>query len=260
MTVYSSSFLHFFFEALAYIVGFRYFLALSATISNPLHGHPGRLWVAVGALLGAVVGAKAIYWLQYPTDVFSSFLDPAALIEGRTVVGGFLGGILGVEYVKKRVGLETLTGDIFVFPLLLGTMIGRVGCFFAGLDDHTYGNPTQLPWGVDFGDGVFRHPTQLYEIIVLGGLWSMLAHLRRQLRQPGDLFKLFMSSYLTFRVFIEFIKPPHGQVFTDSVASPPPAFLYGGLLTGIQVASLVGLLYYGPQQRRIVRDLTWRAD
>lgn len=41
--------------------------------------------------------------------------------------------------------------------------VGRLGCFFAGLPDYTYGVPTDLPWGVNFGDGVPRHPVQLYE-------------------------------------------------------------------------------------------------
>ena len=31
------------------------------------------------------------------------------------------------------------------------------------LPDYTYGTPTSLPWAVDFGDGIRRHPVQLYE-------------------------------------------------------------------------------------------------
>jgi prolipoprotein diacylglyceryltransferase len=48
-------------------------------------------------------------------------------------------------------------------PLAIGIAVGRLGCFFAGLDDFTYGTPTTLPWGHDFGDGIARHPVQLYE-------------------------------------------------------------------------------------------------
>lgn len=223
-----------------------------------MNGYPDGWWFAAGAILGAAVGSKVVYWLQYPAYVLANFPEPTALLCGKTIVGGFLGGMIGVEYAKKRIGLSSSTGDLFVFPLLLGTMTGRVGCFFAGLDAHTYGNPTQLPWGVDFGDGVFRHPTQLYEIVFLVGLWLMLTRVRPRLRQAGDLLKLFMISYLTFRVFIEFLKPPHGEILLDNVASRPAAFLYGGLLTGIQVASLLGLFYFGPHQRRIARELTWQ--
>jgi len=38
--------------------------------------------------------------------------------------------------------------------LAIGVAIGRIGCYLAGLDDFTYGTPTALPWGHDFGDGV----------------------------------------------------------------------------------------------------------
>jgi len=38
-------------------------------------------------------------------------------------------------------------------PLAVGIAVGRIGCFLTGLDDHTYGLPTTLPWAVDFGDG-----------------------------------------------------------------------------------------------------------
>jgi prolipoprotein diacylglyceryltransferase len=52
---------------------------------------------------------------------------------------------------------------LHVFPLILDTCIGRVGCFLTGLADHTHGVATALPWAVGFGDGVGRHPTQLCE-------------------------------------------------------------------------------------------------
>ncbi len=77
-----------------------------------------------------------------------------------------LGGLIGVEIGKKYAGVTESTGDRFVMPILVGLIIGRIGCFIAGLHDDTYGNPTALPWGIDFGDGIPRHPTQLYDIAV----------------------------------------------------------------------------------------------
>jgi phosphatidylglycerol---prolipoprotein diacylglyceryl transferase len=43
--------------------------------------------------------------------------------------------------------------------------VGRLGCFFSGIEDRTYGTPTDLPWGYDFGDGILRHPVELYEAV-----------------------------------------------------------------------------------------------
>ncbi|HJT23292.1 MAG TPA: prolipoprotein diacylglyceryl transferase family protein, partial [bacterium] len=103
-----------------------------------------------------------------------------------------------------------------------------VGCFLTGLSDHTCGNATSLPWGVDFGDGIRRHPTQLYEIAWLVCLALILWRLSRKPHKPGDLFKFYMVGYLGFRLVVEFIKPG--------------VFLAG--LTAIQWACLSVLVYY----------------
>ena len=90
----------------------------------------------------------------------------AAALGGKTIVGGLHGGWAGVELAKWRLGIRHSTGDVFVFPLIFGMSVGRIGCFLTGLPDHTYGNHTSLPWAVNFGDGP-RHPTQLYDIVFL---------------------------------------------------------------------------------------------
>ncbi len=79
-----------------------------------------------------------------------------------------------VEPTKKWIGVRQSTGDSFVLSVLWGTAIGRVGCFLTGLSDRTYGIATTLSWGIDFGDGVARHPTQLYEIGFLIALFFAL--------------------------------------------------------------------------------------
>jgi prolipoprotein diacylglyceryltransferase len=86
-------------------------------------------------------------------------------LQGKTVVGALLGGLVGVEVTKKRIGVQQSTGDRFVEPLIIGMAIGRIGCFLTGLSDRTYGTVTRLPWGVNSGDGLLRYPTQPYEVI-----------------------------------------------------------------------------------------------
>jgi phosphatidylglycerol---prolipoprotein diacylglyceryl transferase len=53
------------------------------------------------------------------------------------------------------------TGDVFAIPLTVGIAVGRVGCFLTGLADNTHGLPANLPWAIDYGDGIPRHPAQL---------------------------------------------------------------------------------------------------
>jgi prolipoprotein diacylglyceryltransferase len=164
---------------------------------------------------------------------------------GKTIIGGLIGGWIAVELMKKYVGISEKTGDLLAVPLAVGIAIGRIGCFLTGLSDRTYGGPTSLPWGVDFGDGIRRHPTQLYEALFLVGLAIVLYTLlpvrdaacrvstREFLGRPlrsGDAFKLFMVAYLGFRVVLDFWKP-----------SDPAIFLGMGML---QWACLTVILFY----------------
>lgn len=169
-----------------------------------------RLLVATGALFGALLGAKALVLLQHWPDVQQHGLSWETFLQGKTIVGAMLGGWGMVELVKKLVGITVSTGDRFIFPLLVGTAIGRLGCFLTGLEDKTYGVATALPWGIDFGDGVMRHPTQLYEIAFL----LLFAVLLRQREQngllAGQLFQFYFLGYFGFRFWIDFLKPdPH---------------------------------------------------
>jgi prolipoprotein diacylglyceryltransferase len=195
---------------------------------------PGNFAILVGLLSGAALGNKLVFLLERP-DVAQALWNGQWLIPGQSIVGGLLGGLIGIEIAKKLTGQTRSTGDAFVLPICVGLAIGRVGCFIAGLHDDTYGVPTALPWGVDFGDGIPRHPTQLYEIGFVLALGAVLAHIRFAV--PGVGFKVFLNSYLAWRFLVEFLKPV------------PVAWPLG--LSGIQWTCLVALAVYLP--------ITWRA-
>jgi len=189
-----------------------------------------------GAAVGAAIGSKLVAWAERPGETWAHATELAWLLGGKSIVGGLLGGLAGVEIAKKMAGETRSTGDLFVLPLCLGIAIGRIGCFLAGLADETFGLTTSLPWGVDFGDGARRHPTQIYEILVLGLIAWWAAARQRAMPRSGDLFRGFMLLYLAFRLAIETIKPG------------PRAYLG---LTGVQVACVLGLLYYVRDVRRV---------
>lgn len=81
--------------------------------------------------------------------------------------------------------MRASTGDLYAIPLALGIAIGRVGCFLTGLPDNTYGTATALPWGINFGDGIPRHPTQLYEVLFLLLLIPFLYRVLNQISLLG---------------------------------------------------------------------------
>ncbi|HUU34416.1 MAG TPA: prolipoprotein diacylglyceryl transferase family protein [Vicinamibacterales bacterium] len=223
------------FETLAWAVGFfAYFRARQRTgdVVSPEH----RLWVLVAAVLGGLAGSRVLYLLESTGTFARHVTDTGVLFGGKSIVGGLLGGVVAVEITKKWLGVRVATGDLLVVPLVIGMAIGRVGCFLTGLADQTYGIATTLPWGIDFGDGVARHPTQLYEWLVLAGLAVLLGRYGRRRPTGGDRFKLFMVTYLAFRLGIDLLKP----------GLP----VFG--LTVIQWACVAGLAYYAPHMPRLV--------
>jgi prolipoprotein diacylglyceryltransferase len=241
------------FEVLAYAAGFALSRRAWAREKRAFASRPGSGWIAVAALLGAALGSKLLFLLQYPDFVRAHFPSPEALLGGKTIVGGLLGGLVAVEIAKKRLGVADSTGDLFTLPVIAGLVVGRVGCMAAGLVDETFGLPTRLPWGWDFGDGVPRHPTPVYEIAFLLALAAGLRVLAPRLTHAGDTFRLFMAAYLAFRVGIDFLKPPFGPVASTAEAALPRARLFAGL-TAIQIAAAGGVLYHASVLlRRVLR-------
>ena len=127
----------------------------------------------------------------------------------RSVEGALAGGIIAIELYKWLHGISLRTGARFALPLAVGVAVGRLGCYFAGLDDFTYGTPTTLPWGHDFGDGIPRHPAQLYESFAMAAfaVFYVLAVLNRNAAIITNGFYLVLLYYGLQRFIWEFIKP-----------------------------------------------------
>jgi phosphatidylglycerol:prolipoprotein diacylglycerol transferase len=146
--------------------------------------------VLLAGLIGARLWFVAIAWDHYrshPWDVFR-------LWEGGLVFyGGLIPGILtAVAYMGiKRMPMFAV-GDVLAPGLAIGQAVGRLGCLAAGC---CYGRETGLPWAVIFThphslapQGIPLHPTQLYDALTLGLLFTGLMVLRRFSRRPGLVF------------------------------------------------------------------------
>jgi len=225
------------FELLGYAVGVRAYFYLRRRSKAAVLPVEVTVWIFVGAVFGAFLGSRLLAIIESFPDYYAHRTDANFWMQGKTIVGGLLGGWIGVEIAKRRLNVRVRTGDLYVLALALGIAIGRIGCFLEGLADRTHGVATSLPWGVDFGDGMRRHPTQLYESLYVVLLVAAIAIITRPSTRvrPGDRFRVFLGSYLLFRFAIEFIKPTFKP--------------YLGL-SAIQVVSIVGAAVCLVQWRR----------
>jgi prolipoprotein diacylglyceryltransferase len=220
---------HLVFELLSYTVGYQlYVWQRSKTADRISDEH--RVWIFIGAAAGAFLGSHLMGVLERP-DEWSEF-SFIYFISNKTVLGGFLGGLIGVELTKKVIGVTASSGDLMTYPILAGLFIGRIGCHLAGLEDGTHGLPSALPWAMDFGDGILRHPVNLYEMAFLAALagFIYLSDHRGGGLPDGMRFKLFMIGYLIWRFAADWLKP---------------VYFWPIGLTTIQIGCVLGWVYYG---------------
>jgi prolipoprotein diacylglyceryltransferase len=127
----------------------------------------------------------------------------------RSIVGALAGAIAAVELFKWVRGIAGSTGIIFVPAFATTVAIGRWGCFFAGLPDNTHGIPTSMPWAHDFGDGVLRHPVQVYEsfAMLIFLVFALIALARQSEWFLRKGFYVMVLCYASQRFLWEFLKP-----------------------------------------------------
>lgn len=196
--------MHFLFDLLALAAGWfssvRFRSSLNSTDRSPLppsHLHGYLLIIIIGLVAGSIFFGSLNLWLAGKTAA------------AKSVIGGLFGAILAAEIYKLKAGIQGSTGLVFIPGLTVGIIIGRVGCFLAGIDDFTYGTPTQLFLGVDFGDHIKRHPVQLYESFTMLLFLLIFLHSFRNNRQfwLDKGFYIFVLVYAGQRFIWEFLKP-----------------------------------------------------
>lgn len=197
--------IHFVFDILAILSSLlmgRYFKQ-RYQLTNPsgITNSDTKNYYLVALLVGLALGSVGLGTL----NVYISGQSGIA----KSILGGIVGAIIAAEIFKYFAGIKQSTGLYFVPGLIVLIGVGRIGCFLAGLPDFTYGIETNLPWGYDFGDGIKRHPVQLYETLTMFLLLIVLFSTYNKYKyfwlHYG--FYTFIIVYATQRFCWEFLKP-----------------------------------------------------
>lgn len=194
--------IHAVFDILAWAVALTTFLVLRRTWF-PVSPVAGDL--RFGYLAALIAGAGLGAWAAGTLNLWLSDMPGF----GRSVIGALAGAILAIELYKKASGISVRTGAVYALPVALGIAVGRIGCLLSGLEDFTHGVATGASWGWDFGDGIPRHPAQLYETVAMTGFAmvyiGMMVKGSRFWRVNG--FYLVVGFYGIERFAIEYFKP-----------------------------------------------------
>ncbi|KQS49452.1 MULTISPECIES: prolipoprotein diacylglyceryl transferase [unclassified Sphingomonas] len=164
--------------------------------------------------LGIILGGRLGYCLFYRPEILRDPLEVLKLWQGgMSLHGGFLGVIVSLIVFTRRHRLSLLrVCDYVACATPFGLVLVRIANFVNG---ELWGRPSSLPWAVIFPgtqDGIPRHPSQLYEAALEGGVtmivlaylfWRTNARLR-----PGRLLGTGLILYGTARFLLEFVRQP----------------------------------------------------
>ncbi|MGQ0793175.1 MAG: prolipoprotein diacylglyceryl transferase [Deltaproteobacteria bacterium] len=163
----------------------------------------------IAAVVGGIGGAKILFLIQNAT--FAEIMENPLryLSSGLTYYGGLIGSLLLIWVVVRRWGVSYWTATDAVAPgLILAYAIGRIGCLLVGDD---YGRPSDLPWAMAFPNGAPPtlervHPTQIYETLIMTGVFFFLWRIRKLDRPLGWMSALTFVLIGTERFFVEFVR------------------------------------------------------
>ena len=170
----------------------------------------------VYGVLAVLIGARLGHVIFY--DYQKALEDPVWIVKiwtgGLSSHGAVIGLLFAMWLFTKRRGISFVEGmDRFTFAAALGATLVRIGNFF---NSEIVGKVTDQSWGVRFPrfdqtlDAPYRHPTQIYEVLL--GLFVLLVlYLTdriagREKRPRGLLVSVFFIFYFGGRFFIEYFK------------------------------------------------------
>lgn len=195
-------------------------------------------------LFGVVLGGRLGYVLFYNLPYFIQ--NPAKIIAiwegGMSFHGGLIASlIVGYFYCKKQKIDYLALADLAVIPGALALTFSRLANF---VNRELVGRIVESPkwqWlGVDFGDGLFRYPSQLFQSVSALILFLILLFIFSKKPRRGILLFSYLALYGLFRTTTELWRAPDPQIgFIWKVLTLGQIFSLLMLAIG-----LIGLFYF----------------
>ena len=168
-------------------------------------------------LLGIILGGRLGYVLFYNPGHFLA--HPADIIKvwqgGMAFHGGLLGVTVAMWTFARKQGVNVLAvSDRVAMVTPVGLFLGRLSNF---INAELQGRVTDVPWAMVFanGDGLPRHPSQLYEAGLEGlalGAVMLLGARRGWLVRSGTMTALLLAGYGLARFLVEYVREPDPQL------------------------------------------------
>jgi phosphatidylglycerol:prolipoprotein diacylglycerol transferase len=166
---------------------------------------------AVGVILGGRIG----YILFYN---FSAFIEnPVILLKiwqgGMSFHGGMLGVFIALYLFGRKTSKSFFQVSDFIAPMVpIGLGAGRIGNFI-NMELPGRAAESNVPWAMDFGDKIARHPSSLYQALTEGLLLFLILWFISAKQTPRMFVSaMFMIGYGSFRFITEFFRTPDAHL------------------------------------------------
>jgi len=166
---------------------------------------------ALGVILGGRLGYTFFYnlsgFIENPVSIFYIWKG------GMSFHGGMLGVFVTLFLFGRKQGMGFFQVSDFIAPMVpIGLGTGRIGNF---INHELWGRPVEsaLPWALDYGDHVARHPSSLYQALSEGLLLFVILWWYSSKPRPRmAVSAVFMFCYGCFRFSTEFFRTPDSQL------------------------------------------------
>ena len=204
---------------LVYVIGFFIALHLGWVYWQKLKiGSDKKIFenFVFSTFIAGIIGGRLGLFLFYSPETILT--DPLELLRvwngGMSIHGGILGATLwGLWQCRKNNWNPLRVADIFMLPLAISLMLGRLANFVNG---ELHGRITDQTWGVIFPhvDDLLRHPSQLYEagknLIIATVIYAVIK--KGGFKFPGLLTAIMLIGYGVMRFMIEYVREPERYI------------------------------------------------